>query len=116
LYGFSSRPTQDIDLLGSRIPRDEAYLRKILFGILSIPAEGGLLFHADAIDFSNMSRETEYQGKRIRGPCSLGSMKTNLKLDIVFEDSIFLAPIIMDYPEILGKQVSRFLHIQWNRL
>ena len=107
LSGFSSRPTQDIDLLGSKISRDELELRGIIKEILSVTAEDGLIFDTELISFTDITEGADYQGKRIKVSCSLGNMKTNLKLDIGFGDTVYPAPVEMVYPEILGNQGFR---------
>ncbi len=104
LSGFSSRPTQDIDLLGTRISGDESQLREIIKEILSVTAEDGLVFNTDSIVFTDITEGADYQGKRIKVSCSLGNMRTNLKLDIGFGDTVYPAPVEMDYPEILSEQ------------
>ena len=107
LSGFSSRPTQDIDLLGSRISGDEIELRETVKEILSFDADDELIFNTDSIEFTDITEGADYQGKRIKVSCSLGNMRTNLKLDIGFGDTISPAPVEMTYPEILSKQGFR---------
>lgn len=47
LSGFKSRPTMDIDLLGSRVPREDDKFRIVLSVILSQPTDDGLNFDID---------------------------------------------------------------------
>ena len=42
ISGFTSRPTQDIDLLGSNIPRKEEQIKDIMEEILLIQVDDGL--------------------------------------------------------------------------
>lgn len=109
LSGFSSRPTQDIDLLGSNVSREESELRKIMTDILTIDADDGLNFHIDTIEFTDITEGADYQGKRMKILCTLGNMKTNLKLDFGFGDSVYPAPVEMDYPQLLGEDGFRVL-------
>ena len=104
LSGFSSRPTQDIDLLGSSISGDEIELRETIREILSFNTGDGLFFDTDSMVFTDITEGADYSGKRIKVLCTLGNMRTNLKLDIGFGDKVYPAPVEMDYPEILSKQ------------
>lgn len=95
--------------MGSRLSGDEAQLREIMKEIISVNAEDGLIFNTDSIYFSDITDRADYQGKRIKVACSLGNMKTNLKLDIGFGDTVYPAPVEMNYPEILNEQGFRII-------
>jgi len=101
LTGFTSRPTQDIDFLGLNIPGEEAKLIKILQEILSYDPEDGLTFLTDSITLNSITEGAEYQGQRIKVICTLGNIRTVLKMDIGFGDLIYPEPIQMDYPTLL---------------
>ncbi|MCF7945156.1 MAG: nucleotidyl transferase AbiEii/AbiGii toxin family protein [Spirochaetia bacterium] len=107
LSGFTSRPTQDIDLLVVRIPNDDEHLRKILLEVLSIEADDGLTFTSQSIEFFDITVGAEHQGKRIKVACSLGKMHTVLKLDLGFGDVIYPGPVEMEYPELLNNKGFR---------
>ena len=66
ISGFTGRPTQDIDLLGTQIPGDDEYLRKIMTDILANDVNDGLLFNTETIRFEGITEGAEYQGKRMK--------------------------------------------------
>ena len=101
ISGFTSRPTQDIDLLGSDIPHDEVTIRAIIEEILSIQVEDGLLFRTETITLQKITEGADYHGQRLKVECRLGTIRTNLKLDIGFGDLIYPGPLQMDYPTLL---------------
>ena len=101
LTGFTSRPTQDIDFLGLNIPGEEAQLINILQEILSYDPNDGLTFLTDTITLNSITEGAEYQGQRIKVICTLGNIRTVLKMDIGFGDIIYPEPIQMDYPTLL---------------
>jgi hypothetical protein len=103
ISGFSGRPTQDIDLLGTHIPGDEKYLRKIMTNILSNDMNDGLIFKTETIKFEDITEGAEYHGKRMKISCYLGNMNTNLKVDFGFGDTVYPAPVEMYYPELLNQ-------------
>jgi len=104
ISGFTSRPTQDIDLLGSNIPHEEAKIRDILKEILSIQVEDGLLFSTATMTLQDIIEGADYYGQRLKVECRLGTIRTNLKLDIGFGDVIYPRPLQMDYPALLEAQ------------
>jgi predicted nucleotidyltransferase component of viral defense system len=101
ISGFTSRPTQDIDLLGFNIPEDKEQVRDILQEVLSIQAEDGLGFLTDKITLETITGGAEYQGQRAKITCTLGNIRTVLKLDIGFGDVVYPEPVQMDYPTLL---------------
>lgn len=102
ISGFTSRPTMDLDLLGMNIPGDEEQYSTIISDILSIEIDDGLSFDIDTMVFQGITEGADYQGQRFKVPCNLGSMRTNLKLDIGFGDIVFPGPVAMKYPVLLG--------------
>ena len=104
ISGFKSRPTLDIDLLGSNIPRDEGLIRTILSEILSSKQEDGLSFDTQSMSLQGITERADYHGQRLKVLCRLGSIRTNLKLDIGFGDIVFPGPIQMEYPTLLGSE------------
>lgn len=103
ISGFTGRPTQDIDLLGTHIPGDDEFLRKIMTDILTNEITDGLLFKTETIKFEDITEGAEYHGKRMKVSCYLGNMNTNLKVDFGFGDTVYPAPVEMDYPELLNQ-------------
>lgn len=101
ISGFTSRPTQDIDLLGSNIPCEEDNIKDIMKKILLIQVDDGLIFKTGKMVLRKITEGSEYQGQRLKVECNLGNIRTNLKLDIGFGDVIYPGPVQMDYPTLL---------------
>ncbi len=83
------------------IPRDSGRLRRIFSDILSPHLDDGLSFDIGSMSFKAITEGADYHGQRLKVLCRLGSMKTNLKLDIGFGDIIYPEPVQMEYPLIL---------------
>ncbi|MDA3957721.1 MAG: nucleotidyl transferase AbiEii/AbiGii toxin family protein [Oceanispirochaeta sp.] len=107
LSGFKSRPTLDIDLLGLNIPSDAVSIQIILSKILSIPIEDGLSFDTQSMSLQEITEGADYHGQRVKVLCRLGSIRTNLKLDIGFGDIVFPGPVQMEYPLLLDSESFR---------
>ncbi|AHC15639.1 nucleotidyl transferase AbiEii/AbiGii toxin family protein [Salinispira pacifica] len=101
ISGFTSRPTMDLDLLGINIPSGEDKFRSILTEILSIEAADGLVFDTDSLKLQEIIEGADYHGQQLKVLCRLGSIRTNLKLDIGFGDTIYPGPVQMEYPALL---------------
>ena len=107
ISGFTSRPTMDLDLLGMNIPGDEEQFRNIISDILSIDMDDGLIFDIETMVFQEITEGADYQGQRFKVLCKLGSIRTNLKLDIGFGDIVFPGPVEMEYPVLLSSESIR---------
>ncbi len=97
----------DLDLLGLNIPRGENQFRSILTEILSINSEDGLLFDIDSLNLQEIIEGADYHGQQLKVLCRLGSIRTNLKIDIGFGDSIYPGSVKMEYPTLLDTEPIR---------
>ncbi len=97
----------DLDLLGLNIPRGENQFRSILTEILSINSEDGLLFDIDSLNLQEIIEGADYHEQQLKVLCRLGSIRTNLKLDIGFGDTIYFGPVKMEYPTLLDTESIR---------
>ncbi|MGG1518709.1 nucleotidyl transferase AbiEii/AbiGii toxin family protein [Paenibacillus oryzisoli] len=101
---FKSRPTRDMDFSGRKINNDIAVLVDIVKSICQLQPEDiddGIVFHVDRIVSETIKEDAEYEGVRIKIPCSLGNMKETLQLDIGFGDVIVPSPRIIDFPVLI---------------
>lgn len=102
---FKSRPTRDMDFSGRRLNNDASVLVNIVTSICQLPpvdAEDGIVFHTDQIVSEIIKEDAEYEGVRIKIPCSLGQMREVLQLDIGFGDVIVPSPQTIDFPVLLS--------------
>lgn len=106
---FKSRPTKDIDLLGRNISNEVFFITKTFKEILDIQLEDSLFFHTNGMEMEPITEEAHYQGQRLKVQCSLGNIRTNLKLDIGFGGQIYPNPIEITYPSILDSVGLRLL-------
>lgn len=103
------RLTRDIDLLGYGSSRTE-HLEQIVRDCLRLDVpDDGLTFDPESVEGSEISREAEYQGVRIRFTGYLGNARTAMQLDVGFGDAVVPGPIWIDYPELLDFGPPRLL-------
>ena len=96
LYAFErekSRPTLDIDLLGMQIKNDEYTLKNIFYEICSMPySNDGVAFNLDTLTTSEIAKEGNYSGIRIKVEATLGNMRQTMQVDIGFGDVSYCLP------------------------
>ncbi|MCS7462999.1 nucleotidyl transferase AbiEii/AbiGii toxin family protein [Paenibacillus doosanensis] len=105
---FKSRPTRDMDFSGYKINKDAAVLVNIVSAICQLlpdDVEDGVVFHTDRIVSEIIKEDADYEGVRIKIPCSLGPMRETLQLDIGFGDVIVPSPQTIDFPVLLPNMV-----------
>ncbi|MHB1687816.1 MAG: nucleotidyl transferase AbiEii/AbiGii toxin family protein [Ignavibacteriaceae bacterium] len=102
-----SRPTKDIDFLGSSLTNEKDEIAGIIAEILNINYEDGLRFDADQIDSENIVEDGDYHGVRIKFYAFLENSKERVQLDIGFGDKITGGPIEIDFPVLLDFPAPR---------
>lgn len=108
LWGATEfRSTKDLDLEG--FLEDEAEeIRKAVAAICAEPAEDdGLNFDASSVTVAEIRDTQEYGGFRVMLAATLGTAILRLQIDVGFGDAITPAPIVSDYPSILGQPPPR---------
>ncbi|MCA8948550.1 MAG: nucleotidyl transferase AbiEii/AbiGii toxin family protein [Planctomycetes bacterium] len=101
----TTRPTMDIDLLGSgrnRTEELEAVVRE-LCGVTIDPADG-LAFEPESVVGEEITIEAEYVGVRITFRATLGTARIPMQVDVGFGDAVVDAdpdvelPTLLDFP------------------
>ena len=104
------RPTADIDMLGNIDAEDEA-LKKTMVEcmMVTIDKDDGLIFQPETITIETITRDADYEGKRIRFVAMLGTAKANVQVDVGVGDIVFPGPIWIDYPVLLKGEKPHLL-------
>ncbi len=105
--GANFRSTKDLDLEG--FPRDEAeVVREVFASICVRPVEGdGLVFDAASLRVTENRDTQEYGGFRVLVTAKLGTAILGLQIDVGFGDAITPAPVVTEFPSILGQPLPR---------
>jgi predicted nucleotidyltransferase component of viral defense system len=99
-YDMPHRPTRDADLLGFGAS-DHASVIAAFHDIVSIIADDGLVFDADALKIEDIRKEAGYPGVRILLTAELAKALCKVQVDIGFGDAVTPAPIQAIYPVLL---------------
>jgi predicted nucleotidyltransferase component of viral defense system len=97
-----TRPTMDIDFLGTNIPNEIDSIKSALREICSIyyPADA-VLFDTSSIVAEEISGQDEYAGIRLFVTANLDTIRQRIQVDIGFGDTVIPAPVELNYPTLL---------------
>jgi hypothetical protein len=99
--GPGSRPTRDIDLLGTIENSPEAVAEAMAEACEVDVERDGLLFAAGSVEARRITEDAEYSGVRVSLRATLGNARIKLQVDIGIGDSVFPAPSRIEYPTLL---------------
>lgn len=102
-----SRPTKDIDFLGSSIPNEKDKLVEIIKEILDVNYEDGLRFDKNDIDSEDIVEDEAYHGVRLKFYAYLEHSRERVQIDIGFGDRVIGGPIEIDFPTLLDFPAPR---------
>jgi predicted nucleotidyltransferase component of viral defense system len=107
LVAFEARrATQDIDLLGRRLPNDEAAVSGMVAEIARIEVLDGVEFAVDQITTAAIRDDPSYGGVRVTMPAMVDRAKIQLRVDLSVGDPVTPAPIEIDYPSLLDSSFT----------
>ncbi len=105
LYLFEehkSRPTMDIDFLASNTRNETENIKEIFKEICQIDyKDDAVTFDYEKIETSEIIKQGNYNGIRIKITGKLDTIKQNIQIDIGFGDKVYPNPILVKYPVIL---------------
>jgi len=97
----SRRPTADIDLLARAISNDADEVTRIVFAILQVPVDDGVVYDPGRMSVRAIRDTEPYAGTRLSLPAQLGQARVVLRLDINVGDPVTPAPVEVEYPALL---------------
>lgn len=110
LNGVASRPTLDLDLMAQKMPANPEVLRDIFQEIGQVDhPQDGVVFDTSQIELSEINKEGDYKGSRIKIRVSLGNIRQWLQIDIGFGDRVVPGPMSIQFPTLLAMQGPELL-------
>jgi len=97
----TTRPTLDIDLLGTLDNSPETIIGVAKDIIETKVEDDGLIFDPRTLKANRISEDADYTGVRVRFLGRLGSARVNMQIDIGFGDLVVPASEKMKYPTLL---------------
>ena len=105
-----SRLTQDIDFLGRTISSDYKILIPVFREIAEIKLDDGVIFDVQKIETAIIKESAKYQGQRIYIPCSMGSIKNRIQIDIGFGDKLTKQPMEIELLSLISENANSRLN------
>lgn len=102
-----SRPTRDIDFLGSLVPNEKEKIVEIIKEILNVSYDDGLLFDNNNVESEYIVEDEEYYGVRVKFYAYLEHSRERVQIDIGFGDRIIGGPIEINFPTLLDFPAPR---------
>lgn len=104
-----SRPTLDIDLLAKNIKANHEEVKSVFKEICDLKFYDGVTFDSKNISASEIVKEGNYSGIRIKVLARLGNIKQSMQIDIGFGDIVIPGPVEMEYPTIIEMESPNLL-------
>lgn len=105
LYLYSrekSRPTKDIDFLGTNISNEVETIKSAFIDICSIVYQHDAVeFNPSSIAAEEIAGKDEYHGIRLFIEAKLDTIRQRIQIDVGFGDIVTPAPILLNYPTFL---------------
>ena len=104
-----ARPTMDIDMLG-RVDNSPENLASVVRDCGQVEVEpDGVDFDPASVRSEVITKDSEYQGVRVRIRGLLGKVKLNVQLDFGFGDIVVPEPTWIELPDLIGLGAPRLL-------
>ena len=100
----SSRPTMDIDFLVKNISRNQENISAVFKEICDIDSNDGIKFDSQSVETSEIEKDGDYNGVRVRFTATMGTSKTVLSIDLGFNDILIPSPRKISFPVILNEE------------
>jgi len=105
LYFYSreqTRPTRDIDFLGTDIPNEINFIETAFKEICSVNHhQDAVVFNTGSIVAEEITGQDKYPGIRLFVHANLDTIRQRIQVDIGFGDIVIPAPVQLYYPTIL---------------
>ena len=96
-----SRPTLDIDLLSKTITMNQSDIKTAFADICNLECNDGVVFDDMSIVLTEIKKEGNYSGIRVKFSAKLDSINQSMQIDIGFGDVVVPGPIEIAYPTLI---------------
>lgn len=103
LQGLTTRPTTDIDLLGSNIKNEAETIYNVVSEIIAIQCEDSVWFDTESLKTEVIAEQNQYNGIRCLFEGGFDTIRQTIQVDIGFGDIITPKPMQIEFPVLLTK-------------
>jgi predicted nucleotidyltransferase component of viral defense system len=101
IHGLKSRPTIDVDLLGTQMSNDIKAICEVFRQICTVESEDEVAFNPESVVGELITQQDKYDGVRLYINATFHTVRQRIQIDIGFGD--ILIPVIqeLEYPILL---------------
>ena len=101
MQGIKSRPTIDVDLLGTQISNDIDELCEVFREICTVQSEDEVVFNQESVVGELITQQDKYNGVRLYIDATFHTIRQRLQIDVGFGDIVFPVVQVLEYPILL---------------
>ncbi|MEI7502532.1 MAG: nucleotidyl transferase AbiEii/AbiGii toxin family protein [Paludibacter sp.] len=101
IQGLKSRPTIDVDLLGTQISNDIEVLCDVFRQICAIESEDEVTFNPESVVGELITQQDKYNGIRLYIDATFHTVRQRIQIDVGFGDIVIPVVQELDYPILL---------------
>ena len=103
VQGIKSRPTIDVDLLGTQISNDIETLCEVFRQICTIESEDEVAFNPESVVGELITQQDKYNGVRLYIDATFHTVKQRIQIDVGFGDIVIPVAQELEYPILLDE-------------
>lgn len=103
VQGIKSRPTIDVDLLGTQISNDIETLCEVFRQICTIESEDEVAFNPKSVVGELITQQDKYNGVRLYVDATFHTVKQRIQIDVGFGDIVIPVAQELEYPILLDE-------------
>ena len=101
MQGLKSRPTIDVDLLGTQISNDIEILCEVFREICIVKSEDEVVFNQERVVGELITQQDKYNGVRLYIDTTFHTVRQRIQIDVGFGDIVFPVVQVLEYPILL---------------
>ncbi len=101
MQGLKSRPTIDVDLLGTQISNDIKVLCEVFRQICDVESEDEVTFIPESVVGELITQQNKYNGVRLYIEATFHTVRQQIQIDVGFGDIVIPVVQELEYPTLL---------------
>lgn len=103
MQGLKSRPTIDVDLLGTQISNDIMALCEVFRQICAVESEDEVIFNQKSVVGELITQQDKYNGVRLYIDATFHTVRQRIQIDVGFGDIVIPVVQELEYPILLDE-------------
>ncbi|MDP3914088.1 MAG: nucleotidyl transferase AbiEii/AbiGii toxin family protein [Bacteroidota bacterium] len=110
LQGIKSRPTIDIDLLGTQISNDVEELCDVFRHICKVQSDDEVRFNPESVAGELITQQDKYNGVQLFAEADFNTVRQRIQIDVGFGDIVIPTIQKLEYPVLLDDMQIPVIH------